>query len=365
MRNQSTRQCRICLEEIKRFDYQSAVRPCKCKGTQQFVHHKCLKNWLDFSKRTQCQVCLFKFEKFKRKDGCEQIAQNLIKSRRVDLVLYVIILYMFYLNLLNCSINNFFKFTFQVYPSTTMLVCSQDYDNITHQLKNGTLTQNQLNFVCNYAINRIKNNGELPYIIDPVLIYLYDQMTTIPSFWMKNSSSYSKDNLTQSLDKEQNFSDVNRTTANLNGNLNTNQQKQIYRQNSSQNHEILDFSKDSSSVFNVNLESHSKPQHSNLTDNKTQNTTQTENHKVPPTKMDAFLYNMHRFLVLAFDIFALWYTTRSFIQCILRHLKYVDQNFRGEHLCFVEYKKTKRYQITKLQRQLDLEQQQQANVNRV
>eukprot|EP00347_Sterkiella_histriomuscorum_P018939 403343579 len=217
MRNQSTRQCRICLEEIKRFDYQSAVRPCKCKGTQQFVHHKCLKNWLDFSNRTQCQICLFKFEKFKRKDGCEQIAQNLIKSRRFYLVLYAIILYLFFLNLLYCSFNNVFKFTFEVYPSTTSLVCSSDYENITHQLQNATLTQNQLNFVCNYAINRIKNNPEFPYIIDPVLIYLYDQMTTIPSSWIKNNSSISIENSTES-----------QTTASLNGYLNANQQKQIY-----------------------------------------------------------------------------------------------------------------------------------------
>eukprot|EP00347_Sterkiella_histriomuscorum_P016437 403353175 len=82
MRFQSTRQCRICFEDISRFDFSRAVRPCKCKGTQQFVHHKCLKKWLDFSNHTQCHVCLFKFEKYKRKDGCAKILYNMLRSHK-------------------------------------------------------------------------------------------------------------------------------------------------------------------------------------------------------------------------------------------------------------------------------------------
>lgn len=35
--------CRICMEET---DNRRLLRPCKCKGTQAFVHQNCLETWL-------------------------------------------------------------------------------------------------------------------------------------------------------------------------------------------------------------------------------------------------------------------------------------------------------------------------------
>lgn len=35
--------CRICMEES---DNKRLLRPCQCKGTQAFVHKKCLETWL-------------------------------------------------------------------------------------------------------------------------------------------------------------------------------------------------------------------------------------------------------------------------------------------------------------------------------
>lgn len=46
--------CRICMEES---DNRRLLRPCKCKGTQAFVHQICLETWL---KHKNDKVCYFK-----------------------------------------------------------------------------------------------------------------------------------------------------------------------------------------------------------------------------------------------------------------------------------------------------------------
>ncbi|CAG9326744.1 unnamed protein product [Blepharisma stoltei] len=51
--------CRICLDSEKSEDL---ISPCKCKGTQKFVHQECLKIWLLQSKRgnheiSSCELC--------------------------------------------------------------------------------------------------------------------------------------------------------------------------------------------------------------------------------------------------------------------------------------------------------------------
>ena len=37
------KECRICLDEEK--DDNKLIIPCKCKGTQKYVHIKCLQTW--------------------------------------------------------------------------------------------------------------------------------------------------------------------------------------------------------------------------------------------------------------------------------------------------------------------------------
>ena len=51
--------CRICLEPGE------LIQPCNCKTS--YVHEECLLKWLNTSRRTNCEICLFeyniKFEK--------------------------------------------------------------------------------------------------------------------------------------------------------------------------------------------------------------------------------------------------------------------------------------------------------------
>jgi len=56
----SNHSCRICLEEdtIDNFIY-----PCKCNGTQKYVHRTCLNEWRKKnSKNTHCEICNFKYK---------------------------------------------------------------------------------------------------------------------------------------------------------------------------------------------------------------------------------------------------------------------------------------------------------------
>ena len=54
------KQCRICLEENE--DIDDLISPCKCDGTQKYVHSKCLEKWrdenLDKENYKRCQECL-------------------------------------------------------------------------------------------------------------------------------------------------------------------------------------------------------------------------------------------------------------------------------------------------------------------
>lgn len=61
--NENNIQCRICLdEELKRSD---VIAPCKCSGTQKYVHRTCLESWREVNKNnhlySECQLCKFKY----------------------------------------------------------------------------------------------------------------------------------------------------------------------------------------------------------------------------------------------------------------------------------------------------------------
>lgn len=58
--------CRICFEEHN-IEPNKLIRPCKCKGTQRFIHKECLLTWLNFNisnpeKRDYCDICKHKFK---------------------------------------------------------------------------------------------------------------------------------------------------------------------------------------------------------------------------------------------------------------------------------------------------------------
>ena len=55
--------CRICLKgEAKK---NNLIRVCKCERYFEFVHSKCIENWIQLTNNEYCDICKFKF-KFKK-----------------------------------------------------------------------------------------------------------------------------------------------------------------------------------------------------------------------------------------------------------------------------------------------------------
>lgn len=52
---EDARVCRICLGDCR--EDEMVVCPCKCKGTQKYVHTACHLEWVRVSQRTHCSVC--------------------------------------------------------------------------------------------------------------------------------------------------------------------------------------------------------------------------------------------------------------------------------------------------------------------
>lgn len=85
--------CRICLMSNLYPDPldNMLVSPCKCKGTCEYVHLKCLKQWID-SKKSSIEnsesVCLsFNYKKL----SCEICKENLPYTLKLDTQEYDII----------------------------------------------------------------------------------------------------------------------------------------------------------------------------------------------------------------------------------------------------------------------------------
>jgi RING-variant domain len=74
--------CRICLEED---DSSELIMPCRCSGTQSWVHRACLDHWRAMGQRQffQCGTCLFNYE-------YEERAVGFCKRRRIKFIAYII-----------------------------------------------------------------------------------------------------------------------------------------------------------------------------------------------------------------------------------------------------------------------------------
>lgn len=78
--------CRICYDN-QETDDNKLIRPCKCKGTQRWIHEKCLLRWLNVNinnpeKRDYCDLCKYKF---KIRDNNDESMVNSIISRNFNL----------------------------------------------------------------------------------------------------------------------------------------------------------------------------------------------------------------------------------------------------------------------------------------
>ena len=54
--NKDERACRICSDNVCNID-DKWIKPCGCKGSILWVHHNCLKKWMEYSNGTKCTTC--------------------------------------------------------------------------------------------------------------------------------------------------------------------------------------------------------------------------------------------------------------------------------------------------------------------
>ena len=58
-------ECRICLDGDSE-ELGNLISPCKCSGSQNYIHEKCLQRWRDENihseKRNTCEICKTKFQ---------------------------------------------------------------------------------------------------------------------------------------------------------------------------------------------------------------------------------------------------------------------------------------------------------------
>lgn len=57
--------CRICFDH-EETENNKLITPCRCKGTQKYIHHNCLMEWININrhnpeKRDFCDICKYKF----------------------------------------------------------------------------------------------------------------------------------------------------------------------------------------------------------------------------------------------------------------------------------------------------------------
>ena len=59
-RSDSGPSCRVCMELLE--ETSKLISPCKCSGSQQFIHFHCLKEWIEHSNENVCGVCKTKYD---------------------------------------------------------------------------------------------------------------------------------------------------------------------------------------------------------------------------------------------------------------------------------------------------------------
>ena len=77
---QDMKYCRICADELCPFG-DKWTKPCKCKGSIEWVHLSCLMTWIKHSNKLTCDMCLtpytFIYKKEKIGSSCESILNYL------------------------------------------------------------------------------------------------------------------------------------------------------------------------------------------------------------------------------------------------------------------------------------------------
>lgn len=66
--------CRICHTGTSR---ERLISPCHCKGSLAYVHLSCLERWLNQAGRSDCELCMYKYE------AIQTMRYNCLESLRI------------------------------------------------------------------------------------------------------------------------------------------------------------------------------------------------------------------------------------------------------------------------------------------
>lgn len=69
--------CRICTDETCTFG-DKWTKPCKCKGSIEWVHLSCLKTWIKHSNKLICDMCLTPYKLIHTKEKGRTVCESIL-----------------------------------------------------------------------------------------------------------------------------------------------------------------------------------------------------------------------------------------------------------------------------------------------
>ena len=92
-------ECRICFSPEE--DNNRLIKPCNCKGSMEYVHEKCINQWIRHAGIDKCDLCGFKLRTKERLLNPFSALRRLVrymnrdKKRYIYWVLYLVYLYLY------------------------------------------------------------------------------------------------------------------------------------------------------------------------------------------------------------------------------------------------------------------------------
>jgi hypothetical protein len=100
--------CRICADTLCE-TADKWIHPCKCKGSMLWVHHECLKKWMEYSSSNKCTTCGENY-KTKRKHNPSGISKWLFCSAtKNSLSAYFLLLFYYSFYAISKHLNRKYK----------------------------------------------------------------------------------------------------------------------------------------------------------------------------------------------------------------------------------------------------------------
>ena len=98
IRNDKDRTCRICSDSLCEMG-DKWIKPCGCRGSILWVHHNCLKKWMEYSSGTKCTTCGQNYKINKIKENNSKLSKFLFNNKFIYTLssyLLLIIYFTFY-----------------------------------------------------------------------------------------------------------------------------------------------------------------------------------------------------------------------------------------------------------------------------